>query len=73
MFCWHPCLDEDEWFIGADVRRLEKAISKGKVTALDLGGRQDTLCALVESIDWRYVNLNIRPGKNLFFQCAEKP
>lgn len=70
MFCWHLCLS-DEWFMSADVRRLEEATPEGKGLALDLGGGQGALHALVEKKGWRCVNLDIRPGKNLFSVCGD--
>jgi len=57
--------------MSADVRWLEKAIPEGKGLALDLGGGQGTLHALVEKKGWRYVNLDIRPGKNPFSVCGD--
>ena len=57
--------------MSADARWLAEAIPEGNGLALDLGGGQGRLRVLLEQKGWRYVNADLRPGRNGSAVCAD--
>jgi SAM-dependent methyltransferase len=57
--------------MSAEVRWLAEAIPEGQGWALDLGGGRGGLRPLLEQKGWRYVNVDLRPGRNGLAVCAD--
>ena len=50
---------------------LSDTIPEGKGLALDLGGGRGELRSLLERKGWRYVNVDLCPGRNGLAVCAD--
>ena len=57
--------------MSAEVRWLAEAIPEGQGWALDLGVGRGVLRPLLERKGWRYVNVDLRPGRNGLAVCAD--
>jgi len=57
--------------MSVNVRWLAEAIPEGGGLALDIGGGRGDLRPLLEQKGWRYVNVDLRPGRNGFTVCAD--